>query len=180
MTLSGTLSKMIRILCPNFPESWFLPALTGKKICVSSIWHRWREASVQLLVKQMTIQDRLSELRTRFEGCEIAAFADLSTQMVLASSAGKGVPQEQLDTLCAEACEALLSNASDVVKSAFSAPQNAAISYSVVPRQGYNRVYVTSPETPEEAICLQCIGRTPVGDILSASCSLLSIVGSDI
>ncbi|QJF51737.1 hypothetical protein [Roseobacter ponti] len=127
----------------------------------------------------MTIHERLSELRTRFESCEIAAFADLSTRMVLASSARNGVTQEQLDDLCAEACSALLSITSEAVKSAFGAPQSAGISYAVVPGQGYNRLYVTSPESPEEAVCLQWLGITPVGEILSASCSLLSTVGSD-
>lgn len=51
----------------------------------------------------MAVQDRLNGLRTRFRGCQIVAFADLSTGMVFAASTAEKVAQERLDALCKDA-----------------------------------------------------------------------------
>ncbi len=55
----------------------------------------------------MSIAGWLDSLRRDFPVCKLAAFADLSAGMVLASSADAPVPQERLDRLCATAAELL-------------------------------------------------------------------------
>lgn len=51
----------------------------------------------------MTVSDRLDRFRQSLPGCDLVVLADLSTEMVLSSSAEMAPSQEELDALTAEA-----------------------------------------------------------------------------
>lgn len=55
----------------------------------------------------MAASDLLDDLRLRFPSCELIAFIDLSSDMVLAKSAGSAMLQERWDLLCAMAREGM-------------------------------------------------------------------------
>jgi len=55
----------------------------------------------------MTVSDTLDELRAQFPGCGLIAYADISVDMVLATSADDTIPQERWEALCAMAHEVL-------------------------------------------------------------------------
>ncbi|MEM6635178.1 MAG: hypothetical protein AAF667_04735 [Pseudomonadota bacterium] len=94
----------------------------------------------------MTVSDQLSELRADFPSCEIAAFADLSSGMILSVSADKKLPQELLDAFCAEAVSALgETEASDSLP---------AVAVRATP-QGF-LVFLRATSYAAEALCLRC------------------------
>lgn len=49
------------------------------------------------------VQDVLNKVCARFEGCDTLAYADLSTDLVLATNDDSSLPRDTLNTLCAEA-----------------------------------------------------------------------------
>ena len=51
----------------------------------------------------MNISERLDVMRQAEPGCNLVAFGDLGTRLVLRSSAATQQPQEYLDQLCAQA-----------------------------------------------------------------------------
>ncbi len=51
----------------------------------------------------MNIAERLDTMRQAAPGCDLIAFGDLGTRLVLRSSATTQPPQEYLDQLCAQA-----------------------------------------------------------------------------
>ncbi|MCP5087729.1 MAG: hypothetical protein GY952_13125 [Rhodobacteraceae bacterium] len=48
----------------------------------------------------MTLAERLDELRLKQPGCQLVAFGDLGTRLILRTSSQTPFPQENLDQLC--------------------------------------------------------------------------------
>lgn len=104
----------------------------------------------------MSIADGLKSLQTDFEACQIAAYADLSTKMVLSSSSDSPVPQEQLDQLCAKAATVMNGVSGQAVAAMLSSSQEARID-EVVSLHGADTYFmVRSATDPDEAICCLC------------------------
>lgn len=59
---------------------------------------------------KMTIQAHLDTLRRGTAGCQLTAFGDLSSKLILRSSSAAARPREELDNLCTKAatCFAVL------------------------------------------------------------------------
>lgn len=55
----------------------------------------------------ISFSDDLNRLRERLDGCRLAAYADLSTRMVLQVSADPKPPREEIDALCDLAAQCL-------------------------------------------------------------------------
>jgi len=51
----------------------------------------------------MTIQTQLDQLRRKTAGCQLTAFGDLSSKLILRSSSAAPCPREVLDSLCTKA-----------------------------------------------------------------------------
>ena len=53
----------------------------------------------------MTIQAHLDSLRKRVSGCDLTAFGDLSSRLILRSSSAEPCQRERLDQLCQHAVD---------------------------------------------------------------------------
>ena len=127
----------------------------------------------------MTIHSRLDDLRTRYSGCTVAAFADLSTGMVLASSTMRPTGQETLDALCRVALRLFAPGMPDGLKGADASDAGGAPWYAITGFRGSLACFVKSPVLAEEAICL--VGEDPaeIMELAVAARELLCETGVD-
>lgn len=98
----------------------------------------------------MSIADDLDRLRQAVPGCDWAAYADLSSGLVLSVSAERRPPQEALDALPRRAAELL-----DAAAPA-AALQVTATEEAVEMSPGRTALYLRSRAEPVEALC--CVG----------------------
>jgi hypothetical protein len=97
----------------------------------------------------MAIADELNELREEFEGCNLVAFADLSSKMVLLTSSSKKIPQENLDHLCAEAATLFKGAAAQLNRDA------APITAMAVDGDKSN-IYLRNEAGSDDVLCCVC------------------------
>lgn len=95
------------------------------------------------------VADELDTLHEKFEACEMLAFADLSTQMILVTNTETSYRREKLDMLCAEATLMLGSKK----KRAFGdAPSDAAF----VAGKDQLRIFLRAAGEPTDVLCCVC------------------------
>ena len=99
----------------------------------------------------MGLADQLNALRRDIAGCRIAAFADLSSGLVLFASAEGRVPQERLDALCKRAM-AVLSGPAAAAAPLLGTPVGRA----AVPDEDGVLVILRMPNEPNEALVFHC------------------------
>ncbi|WP_300061313.1 hypothetical protein [uncultured Roseobacter sp.] len=121
----------------------------------------------------MAVQDRLDDLRTRFKGCDIAAFGDLSTGLVFATSTSKKVEQEHLDALCQQAKEHLCGQTTQHLSKQLFDNQRAPFGAISIMR-GSATCYLKSLEVDNEALFLVCDLATPLAEIMEAATAVLT------
>ena len=99
----------------------------------------------------MTIQDQLDSLRADTPGCVLAAFGDISSGLILCTSAEKQHPREVLDTLCYSAidCFDLVDEVAtpELCDDAFFG--NTAIGFTAQETQ----IFARTSDTQEDVIC---------------------------
>ena len=127
----------------------------------------------------MTMNARLNDLRARFPGCRIAAFADLSTGMVLVSSTQKPTGQETLDALCHAALRLFAPGMPTGLNSAQSGPSGNTPWYAVSCFRGQLACFVRSPVLAEEAVCMVCSDPAEIQQLTAAAHGLLCETGVD-
>jgi hypothetical protein len=104
-------------------------------------------------VEHVKISEELYAFRERIPGCSVVLFADLSTGMVLASNSAEKIPQEKLDALCLDACDALKSvEAAAVAEVAFGC-QGAEPDVAFRTDGRLVKCFVRLPGQVEEALC---------------------------
>jgi hypothetical protein len=96
----------------------------------------------------MKVADELDKLREEVNGCHVAAFADISTGLVLSVSALRRPPQEDLDALSARAAEILDGPAAATLDE----PPELALDMSAE----HTVAFVRSRTEPSEVLC--CVG----------------------
>ncbi|MCV3273124.1 hypothetical protein [Roseobacter sinensis] len=121
----------------------------------------------------MAVQDRLDDLRARFPGCRIVAFADLSTGLVFAASTAERVGQERLDALCADATQQLDSAATQAVSEHVFQTQLAPAGSISIGSQVVTCV-VSLPDRGAEALCMTCDRTVRVVELMRAAADVLS------
>jgi hypothetical protein len=95
------------------------------------------------------VVDELDALRNANQGCEMLAFADLSTQMILVTDTAANAPRETLDRLCNEAMTMLGAGRKVVLGEE---PSTAAL---VANSEGV-RVFLRAEEEPNDVLCCVC------------------------
>lgn len=121
----------------------------------------------------------LDRLRREFPACRLAAFADLSTGMVLSTSTDMPVAQERLDRLCATAVE-LLDGESAARVSRATGKQNAGwLSHAMTIDGGEIGVFVRSGKEPRDALCCLCDAAGDLDALIAAAGQCLESVSAD-
>ena len=116
------------------------------------------------------MREKLDSLRTRFTGCSIVAFADLSTGLVFAASTREKTDQERLDALCHEARDVLCGPvAKTMAETGFPSRQEPmhAVSFGA----GRLSLFVRTLSQPQEALCFVCDPNTSVTEMIEFSSS---------
>ncbi len=100
----------------------------------------------------MTLQKHLDDLRGSVTGCDLAAFADLSSKLVLRSSSVNSIPRERMDQLCsvAKQCFELTEAAQDLENASSTAAHRCAIVFS----SRDSLVFVGAADDPDDVTCI--------------------------
>jgi hypothetical protein len=95
--------------------------------------------------------DSLAALVKAYPEARVVAFADLSSQMILASQGTQMVTQEYLEHLCGEARRSFDDPLFSLTLEAFSEPRA-----SVIVGDGSVKVFLRSEVEPADALCCIC------------------------
>jgi hypothetical protein len=104
----------------------------------------------------MGIAEQLNGVRRDFPGCRVAAFADLSSRVVLFASSDARLPQDRLDAFCARAGALLAGPAGQAGAALLGTPVERVL----LPEADGIFVFVRSPDEPDEAVICQCDADT--------------------
>lgn len=126
----------------------------------------------------MKITEQLDGLRARFPACAIAAFADLSTGLVLAATTSTKVSQERLDTLCGSATNALRGPLFQTVASTIMNRASDTTSYVMQLSANSLDIFVEAPTQTDEALCLVCAHNVDVDGLVQHARDLLETLDS--
>ncbi len=122
----------------------------------------------------MGIAEQLNGVRRDFPGCRVAAFADLSSRLVLFTSADARLPQDRLDAFCARAGALFTGPAGQAGAALLGAPVERA----VVPDGDAVFVFVRSPDEPDEAVICQCDADTDPAALSARIAQELAALGA--
>lgn len=101
----------------------------------------------------MKIQAGLDSLRSEVDGCKITAFGDLTSGLILRSSAAGTVPRETLDRLCEKAvwCFHTAVASDEIGAEETGNIRQTAIVFSTQSTQ----VFARNPSEPNDVICAE-------------------------
>mgnify|MGYP007055210763 CR=1 FL=1 len=123
----------------------------------------------------MNIAERLDTIRQTTPGCELIAFGDLGTRLVLRSSAVSQPPQEYLDQLCAQADHGF--GLQDALASQVSPHPDITPEVMVITAQA-GRIYIRSQNadqnTASDAILCVCDCEITAKSLIDPAINLLN------
>lgn len=121
----------------------------------------------------MNVIDHLNEINTAFEGVQIVAYTDLSSQMVLGNVTKKKIGQEHLDALCKQAVAAFDDPLLSLADTNPDSPNDAII-------LGLDGIMVClcSASDPDDALICQCDDSVDVEILLSVCRNVLTEIGA--
>ncbi len=123
----------------------------------------------------MNIAERLETIRQTTPGCELIAFGDLGTRLVLRSSAVSQPPQEYLDQLCAQADHGF--DLQDALASQVSPHPETVPEVMVITAQEI-RIYIRSKtadqDTASDAILCVCDSAITAKALVAPAITLLN------
>ncbi len=108
------------------------------------------------------VVEELNNLRQAVPGCDVVAFADLSTQMVLVTSSDQSVPREEMDALSAEGAAVLGHGADGPL--GLGRPGSAVVATST----GL-RIFLRAASEPSDALCCMAKSGMDVAAFLTAA-----------
>lgn len=123
----------------------------------------------------MDVTAELDGLRERIDGCDLAAYADTSSRMMLCSSAAAPRAQEELDRLAGAAAELLggaTGEGAGTVWSSEDAPELPALAVAMTASE--MRVFLAAPDDRSEALILVCRAEADLDQALGAARSALA------
>ena len=118
----------------------------------------------------MDVEEALKNLRAEVAGCELAAFTDLSSKMVLCVSAGGRRAQEELDELSEIAVTVMEGT---VAESAMFLLQDSKPASAVLMTNVDLRVFLRSPNSAHEALICVCSPQTDIAAVMDRGRSAL-------
>lgn len=101
----------------------------------------------------MTASDTLDHLRAQFPACDLIAYADLSVDMVLATSTDDTVTQERWEALCAMARDALRGGQSSDILACLGAQAPHVLARATLINDAECHVVLTARAEPDFAFC---------------------------
>jgi hypothetical protein len=122
----------------------------------------------------MGIAEQLNALRADYPACRVATFADLSSGLVLFTSAAARMPQERLDALSGRA-RALLAGPAGAVGAAL---LGAPVDHAVGSDGEAILVLVRSPTEPDEALICHCDADIDVAAFTARASQELAALGA--
>lgn len=110
----------------------------------------------------MDVAKVLDEMRSKVDGCDLVAFADLSSQMVLRASSATKRGQEEIDALTDAA---LLALAGPIAEGAM-ALTGGAPATAVTMTKGDVHVFMRTPSGQNEALIAVCAPDADVSKVV--------------
>ena len=117
------------------------------------------------------VVDALDDLRNANPGCQMVAFADMSTDMILVTDSGTSQPREVLDALCREAGAVLGKKG----KTQFGEHPG---SVAVWATQASLRVFLRAPGEPNDVLCCVCAPNVNVGKLVANASACLDRISN--
>jgi hypothetical protein len=113
----------------------------------------------------VTILDQLDRLCAQFPACNVVAYTDLTTGMVLGSGSRQRPPQEQLDHLCQTAADLLdICVGQGLVQTAIMVDGDTV------------GVFLRSAGQPTEALCCDCTTAIDIAAFANAATAALTAI----
>jgi hypothetical protein len=132
----------------------------------------WRIAPAEGM--RMGIADDLTALRRDFPGCRVVTFADLSSGLVLFTSAEARLPQERLDAFFRRAASLLNGPAANAGAAVLGTP----IHHAVVPEGDGLLMALRSPAEPDEVVICQCDADIDLSAFAARAAGALARLGA--
>ncbi len=104
----------------------------------------------------MNVTAELDAMRSGLSGCSLVAFTDLSSQLVLCSSAASRPVQEELNSLSSAANLALDGTVAQSAAPIWNDGDEAQAETAVLLTGSEVRVFIRSPRKPNEALVCVC------------------------
>ena len=117
------------------------------------------------------VVDALDDLKQSDPSCQMLAFADLSTQMILVTDSSASHPREQLDALCTEAATLLGGRKKPILGTE---PTNTAI-WST---QSSVRVFLRAAGEPDDVLCCVCAPDVNVDKFVARASACLAQISN--
>ncbi|MEM6939172.1 MAG: hypothetical protein AAF943_03475 [Pseudomonadota bacterium] len=131
----------------------------------------------------MKISERLNNVRLAFPECDTVAYADISTQTVLSSSAPDGLRQEHLNDLCATAAGMFADPSSKELADLLAPAKGEAAAgevYQVILMDAREvGIFLRSVSNPNDALCCLCDPSIDIAAFLPAVRLQLEEIGQD-
>lgn len=123
----------------------------------------------------MNVNQELEAFREGVPGCEVAALVDLSTTMVLSTSVGARIPQEELDALAASAQDVLLG---PLAEAALSNGEDAAPEalQGLIATHAETRAYLRGSVERNEALVCVCTTSANLEQVFNAGREALTAI----
>ena len=117
------------------------------------------------------VVDELNAFREANPGCQLLAFADLSTNMILVTDSKTSHPREVLDALCDEAATLLGRRGKAALGEV---PSNSAVWAT----QASLRVFLRAPDEPNDVLCCVCAPNVNVGKLMANATACLDRISN--
>lgn len=125
----------------------------------------------------MDVTKELDALRAEVAGCELVAFADLSSEMVLCVSSASRHAQEEIDALSVAAATLLQEGISAEV-GAFTGEGGNAMGGAITMTADQVRIFLRSSQEANEVLCCLCAPNVEVHKIMDCGRSVLDRIVS--
>jgi len=121
----------------------------------------------------MDVTEVLDGLRADVEGCDLVAFADLNTTMILCVSASTRHAQEELDAMTATAAAVLDGSVAQGAQS-FLDEEKAQTAITMTPVDV--RIYLRGSQTQNEALICLCAPDADLAKVVTKGAAVLSTI----
>lgn len=127
----------------------------------------------------MNIVERLDCVRQEFPECQIVAYADLSTNMILSTSTAMELRQEYVESLCDSAVDALGGQSSLPLQGALGEGGDADVFQVIIIDPTEVHIFLRSTTSPMDALCCVCSPLINLGAFLTGARLQLDEIGRE-